>query len=68
MKLYVSSGCPKCEYAKGLLLSKGYDIEVINNVNEAIRLGIQSAPTLILDDGSRATYPAIIKMCREASA
>lgn len=49
IKLY-STGCPKCKVLKAKLDSKGIEYEIIDDVDEMMRLGMTTVPCLGVDD------------------
>ena len=60
--LYTTNGCPKCELAKMLLKEMKYPFEVSTDTDKALSLGIKSAPTLVLDDGTQKLMKDIMDM------
>lgn len=45
-----STGCPKCKVLKSKLDSKGIEYEIVNDVDEMARLGIQTVPYIMVND------------------
>lgn len=45
-----STGCPKCKVLKSKLDAKGIDYIVVDDVDEMVRLGIQSVPYIMIND------------------
>ena len=41
-----STNCPRCKILEAKLNSKGIDFEIVTDINEMERLGIQTAPVL----------------------
>lgn len=41
-----STNCPRCKVLEAKLNSKGIDFEIVTDINEMERLGIQTAPVL----------------------
>ena len=48
--LFRSTNCPKCKVLKRKLDSKGINYTENHSVEEMIKLGIMSAPTLLIGD------------------
>lgn len=44
-----STGCPKCKVLKAKLDSKGIEYEIIDDVDEMMRLGMTTVPCLGVD-------------------
>ena len=44
-----STGCPKCKVLKAKLDSKGIKYDVVDDVDEMLRLGISTVPCLGVD-------------------
>lgn len=44
-----STGCPKCKVLKSKLDSKGIEYEIIDDVDEMMRLGMTTVPCLGVD-------------------
>ena len=44
-----STGCPKCKVLKAKLDSKGIKFDVVDDVDEMLRLGITTVPCLGVD-------------------
>lgn len=63
MKLYVAELCPKCELAIETLKQAGCIFEVIDNPDEAIKLGIKVAPCLVVD-GKKYGLKEILQICK----
>ena len=45
-----STGCPKCKVLKSKLDAKGIDYIVVDDVNEMVKLGIQTVPYIMIND------------------
>ena len=45
-----STGCPKCKVLKSKLDAKGIEYHVVDNVDEMIKLGIQTVPYIMVND------------------
>jgi glutaredoxin len=58
MKLY-STGCANCKTLERLLDQRGLNYEKCSDMEEMIRLGIQSAPVLEVDGTLLLFYQAV---------
>lgn len=54
-------GCPKCMVLEKKLDKKGIKYNKVESMSEILDTGIQSAPTLELDNGERLTFEKAIK-------
>ena len=53
--------CPKCIVLEKKMNMKGIQFEVVDNMDELARLGIQSVPMLSVDGGERMDFTAASK-------
>lgn len=63
MKLYVAEFCPKCELAIETLKQAGCIFEIVQNSEEALRLGIKVAPCLVVG-GKKYGLKEILQICK----
>lgn len=62
--IFFSTHCPKCSALEMLLKKKNIDYIEKNDVQEMLKLGLTSAPGLMVD-GKIMTFPEAIKWVKE---
>ena len=61
--LYTTPSCPKCQLAKHMLAQAKIEYTLCEDVQQAIKAGVTSAPTLVIG-AEKLTLPAIISYCK----
>lgn len=58
--IFYSTGCPKCSVLKQKLENKSINFNIVTDIDEMLKIGIQSAPILSVD-GELLKFPEAIK-------
>ena len=62
--IFFSTHCPKCKALEMLLKKKNIEYEEHNDVQEMLKLGLQSAPGLMVD-GKVMNFPEAMSWIKE---
>ena len=62
--IFFSTHCPKCKALEMLLKKKNIEYEEHNNIQEMLKLGLQSAPGLMVN-GKVMEFSAAVKWIKE---
>lgn len=62
--IFFSTHCPKCKALEMLLKKKNIEYEEHNDVQEMLKLGLQSAPGLMVN-GKVMNFPAAMSWIKE---
>lgn len=63
--LFTTPSCPKCKLAQQLLDNAGINYTVSMNADDAVAMGIYTAPSLVMN-GKILSFQDIILMCKGA--
>lgn len=62
--IFFSTHCPKCKALEMLLKKKNIEYEEHNNIQEMLKLGLQSAPGLMVN-GKIMNFPEAMSWIKE---